>query len=319
MRRFIVGGTLVLVGAIFIILVLAQNLFRVGTDFEEMTDGFRPVMNTETLDAYQEGVNGIAAAGDELSNQVVPALAIGMGMSPEQVGGLLEQQYPATAQGMAAIPQLSAEFNGIIGLLQSQQANFESADSIPTGDLPAQTVPWSLFILGIIALVLGAVALRGKVRLVSMFSLIVGVLALITLLSVNLLSKATDADDMNSALKPAYTSETVTGAQAGLEVLAAMGEEMTTKTIPGLAEGLGISTEEMMDLLSAYPNTAQVLSTLDESMASFTTLIDVFDQNLENYETIKPVDLSTLVWVVAAGALVMAAIGAFGVFWKITR
>lgn len=317
MRRMIVGGVIVLVGVALIVLTLTQNLFRVGTDFEELTTDFRPVMQDQSIEGYQQGLAGLAAAGEEFETQMVPALALALQMTPDQLQAYLAGEYPATAQGMAVLPELTQEFGGLVGMLEQQQSNFESADAIPTSDMVAQTVPWSLFVLGFVALGLGAWAIFGNLKFASIAAVVLGVVVIAANFGMGLPGKAADADDLNTALKPVYTAETIQQAQGGLAVMGAMGEEMTTSMLPGLAESLQMTPAELDAFLAnSFPATAQALATMPQALGGFNDMAVVFDQNLENYETIKPVDLTNLVWALMAGCLLMIIAGAYGLFGR---
>ena len=317
MRRFIVGGLVAVVGAAFIILTLTQNLFRVGTDFEALTTDFRPVMQDESIQGYQAGIEGLAAAGEEFQTQLMPALSLALQMSPEQLQAFMADQYPATAQGMAALPQLTTEFGGLVTMLDQQQSNFESADAIPTSNVVAQTVPWGFFVFGLAALGLGIWAIAGHVKFTSTAALVLGVVVIVATFAMAMPSKASDADDLNAALKPVYTTETVQQAQGGLAVLGAMGNEMSTSMLPGLAEAMQLTPDQLNAFLeNSFPATAQALATMPEALASFDEMATVFDQNLENYDTIKPVDMSNLVWALIGGSLLLALAGAFGLFGR---
>ncbi|MGI9641561.1 MAG: hypothetical protein ACR2N9_02140, partial [Acidimicrobiia bacterium] len=144
--RKIAAGVVVLVGVVFIILILVNNLFAVGPAFEEMIDDFRPVLQEEALAQAQADVDGLAAAGEEFQTQIAPGMAQQLGMTPDEFGAMVQSQYPAVAQGMQALPEITATFTGLIQTLDSQRELFESADAIPTDDLPATTVPWIILV-----------------------------------------------------------------------------------------------------------------------------------------------------------------------------
>ena len=98
---------------------------------------------------------GLEAAGEEFQTAVAPAMAQQLGMTPEEFGAMVQSQYPAVAQGMEALPEITATFSGLIDTLDSQRELFESADAIPTDDLPATTVPWIITISGLLAIAAG--------------------------------------------------------------------------------------------------------------------------------------------------------------------
>jgi hypothetical protein len=317
MRRIVVATAVALVGVVFIVMTFTQNLFRVGTDFEELITDFRPILEDESLAAYQAGIDAFGAVGTEFQTALIPGLSLALGMSPDQMQAYLAEQYPAVARGMAALPQLSEQFGGLLDLLAQQQENFRSADAIPTTSLPAQTVPWGFLLIGLIAVGLGVLMWFWRLRLGSLVAMVLGLLIVIGSFLLSLPGKAADADDLNEALKPAYTTETVEGAQAGLVAMGQMAEQMGTEMLPALATQLGMTSEELNAFLAdGFPATAQAMANMGASLAGFEALASVFEANLENYETLRPVAFSPIIWVFIGGGFVLALAGAYGFFAK---
>ena len=155
MPRKISGGLVILVGVVFIVVTLINNLFAVGPAFEEMITDFRPLLAEESLNTARADVAVLEAAGEEFQTAVAPGMAQALGMTPEEFAGMVQGQYPAVAQGMQALPEITATFSGLIDTLDSQRALFESADAIPTDDLPATTVPWIITISALLAIAIG--------------------------------------------------------------------------------------------------------------------------------------------------------------------
>jgi hypothetical protein len=315
MRRTIVAGGVALVGVLFIVMTFAQNLFRVGTDFEEMITDFRPILVEENIATYQADIAGFAAVADEFQNGLAPWAAGNLGMTPDEFGAFTAQEYPAVAAGMEALPAVTTQFGGLVDLLDQERGHFARADAIPTTSFVAQTVPWGFLALGIIALVAAAVAWFGRFRLGALLALVVGVAIVVFSFLLSLPGKAADADDLNDALKPVYTEETITGAGQALETMGAMGAEMGSSMLPDLAEQLGVTPDELNATLGeSFPATAQALGSLDDSLARFSSLGETFSANLENYETLRPVAFTPIIWMFLFGGFVMAVLGAYGIF-----
>jgi hypothetical protein len=289
----------------------------VGTDFEELITDFRPILEEEALATYQADLAGLGAVGTEFQTALVPGLSLALGMSPDDMRAMLGEQYPAVAQGMAALPQLGEQFGGLIDLLDQQRDNFESADAIPTASFVAQTVPWGFLVIGLIGMALGVLAWLGPFRTASLVTMVLGLLIVLGSFLLSLPGKASDADDLNDALKPAYTTQTVQGAQQGLAMIGAMAEQMSDEMIPALAAQLGLTAQELNTFIaSGYPATAQAMATMGDSLARFDALVGVFDANLENYQTLRPVAFTPIIWVFIGGGFVLALAGAFGFFGK---
>jgi hypothetical protein len=301
----------VAVGLVFLISTFANNLFKVGPDFEEMIDDFRPMLAEDSIASARADLAMLGGVGVEFETAIVPALSQQLGMSPEEFVGFTANSFPDVAGGIQALPQIVPEFNGLVDTLDSQRELFESADAIPTESLPATTVPWGLFFAGLVLIGVGVMLYRpGRLGLALTGGL--GVLLVIVTLLLALIPKAADADELNENLESFYTAETVAGAQGALATVSAMGTQMQVEMLPALGEQLGMSEDQLNGFLGEnFPTTAQALQTLPEALGRFGGLVEAFDANQDNYETIKPVAFSPIIWTLFLGGLVTVA--AFGV------
>ena len=302
------GGLSIVVGVVFIVVTMMNSLFQVGPAFEEMIDDFRPVLTDESLDTARADIAGLEAVGEEFQTAVVPGLAQAFGMTPEEFGATMAAQYPDIAAGMAALPEITATFNGLIDTLDSQQELFASADAIPTTNLPANTVPWITTLSGIAAIIVGVLMFRPG-RIWSILAVVLGATLLISTFALNLPQKAADADQLNENLTPIYTQELIDGATQSLVVVGAMGDQMATEMLPDLAAQMGMSQEELGAFLGEnFPATAAAIQTMPETLQRFEAFVGVFAVNLENYQTIQPVAFTPIIWMmVVGGALILIA------------
>jgi Sec-independent protein translocase protein TatA len=293
------------IGVIVLIVLFANNLFTVGSAFEELTDSFRPIMTDEAIATAQADVAGLAAVAEEFNTQVAPAMAQALQMTPDELNAFMGTNFPAVAAGVAALPGIAAQFTDVVGLLAAQQSNFEQADAIPTSDLPASSVPWIVLLIGLGAIAV-AILMLGKRDWAWLLAVGFGVVVVASSVGLSFLSKASAADDMNAALKPVYTEELVAGSAQALGVVSAMGQEMQNDMLPALAQQLQMGEEEMQAFLSQFPATAAALAGLGDSLGRFQTMITAFDSQLENYQTIKDTKLHPVsVTVLVAGLLII--------------
>jgi hypothetical protein len=305
------GGIVIIVGVVFLVVTMVNNLFQVGPAFEEMIDDFRPILTDESLDTARADIATLEAAGTEFSTAVAPGMAQALGMTPEEFGGLMQTQFPAVAQGMEALPEITATFSGLIDTLDSQQELFASADEIPTKDLPATTVPWITAISGVLAIAAGVMLFKPG-RLWAILAVVLGAGLLVSTFALSLPQKAADADELNANLEPIYTQELIDGANASLATIAAMGEQMQTEMLPALATRLGMTGDELNAFMGAnFPATAAAMQSMPESLPRFEAFVGIFDTNLENYETIKPVSFSPIIWMIVVGGAVILLAGGY--------
>lgn len=314
--RKVAAAVVVVVGIVFIVLILVNNLFAVGPAFEEMIDDFRPVLQEEALAQAQADVDGLAAAGEEFGTKIAPAMAQQLGMTPDEFGAMVQSQYPAVAQGMQALPEITATFTGLIQTLDSQRELFESADAIPTDDLPATTVPWIILVSGLAAIIVGVLMLLPG-RTWAIVAVVLGAGLVIVTFALNLPQKAADADELNENLTPIYTQELIDGASASLTVVTAMGQQMQAEMLPDLAAQLGMSQDELNAFMGQnFPATAAAMQTMPETLQRFEGFVGVFAMNLDNYETIQPVSFTPIIWAMIIGGIIIILMGGWALIIK---
>jgi hypothetical protein len=306
-----VAAVLVMVvGAGLVATTLISNLFAVGPAFENLITDFRPALTQSSIDTAHKDIAGLSAVQQEFSTKLAPALSQQLKMSPEQFNGFVSAKFPAVAAGMGALPTAVPTFNGLINTLDTQRPLFASADAIPTKSLPATTVPWGMLGAGILVFLIGLAMLRSP-KAGGAAALVMGLVLLVLPLALSLPGKAADADQLNANLKPVYTQALVKNASGSLVTIGAMGTQMKTTMLPALATQLKMSPEQLQTFLSSnFPATAQALQTMPASMERFNGLVKVFDNNLSNYETLKPVGLERLIIILMIAGGLVCALGA---------
>ncbi len=306
------GALVVVAGVVLIASAFMNNLFEVGPAFEEMIGDFRPMVTDEALETAKADIGGLSAVGDEFQNAVIPGMSQALGMDPQQFGDFLGENFPAVAQGAAALPEISGTFSGLIGTLEAEQGRFASADAIPTEGLPATTVPWGMLGAGVIAVIIGVV-MFSRLRLGSLLALVLGVALVAVPASLSLPQKAADADQLNENLEPVYTAELVAGAEGALGVIGAMGEELQTAMLPALAAQLQMQPDQLNGFIGEnFPAMAGVMANMDATMGRFQGMVTSFDSNLDNYETLKPVKFVPIIWTLIIAGIGMVLFGAWG-------
>jgi hypothetical protein len=314
MKKVIAAVGVVAVGVVVLVVALAADLFSVAPAFEDLTDGFRDtVMTDEAIAQAQTDVAALGAVGEEFTTAVVPTLSQQLGMDAAGFNQFMGDQFPAVATGAQALPSIVTQFTDVVNLIDEQQANFMSADEIPTKDAPATTVPWLIAGIAVVTILVG-LYMFVRFRTGAMIALVLGILVVASTLVLNLVGKSGDADAMNDAFRPSYTQELVDGSGQALAVVSAMGNEMQTSMLPGLAGQLGMSASEVQAFLGEnFPATAAALQSLPEALGRFEVMVSTFDAQLENYEAIKDTELSPVAWTVLIGGILTALFGLYGV------
>jgi len=309
----VAAGLLVLIGGGFVAVTLAANLFSVGPAFDRLTEDFNPVMTEQAIATDRQDIAALDAASVEIQNEMVPALAQQLGMTPEQFSTMMAEQYPDVTAGLVAVPEITPSFSSLVTTLDEQRPYMNDADAIPTSSVPATSVPWSLFVVGLLTAGLG-VWVWFKPRGSAVAVTVVGAALIAIPLILGMPTKASSADTMNDNLKPVYSQQLITDADSSLATLSAMGTEMQQKMLPDLATQLNMTPEELNAFMAEnFPATSAALAGLPDSLGRFQSLVATFDDRLSDYDTLKPVSFVPIVWFMIGGGIALFLLGGAGV------
>jgi len=309
-RRLPAFGMLA-IGIAVLVVLFSTNLFAIGAAFEELTDGFRPIMTDENLSAAGNDVVLLGAVSTEFAVDVSPELASRLNISSDEFDVYLATTFPSVVAGLSAIPEVMPRLAAVVDLLDRQQQNFASADAIPTGFLPVTTVPWMILLIGI-ATIFFAILMLGATERAWLITTAFGVVVVSLTLLLSLLPKARAADDLNAALTPAYNQELISTSAQALGVVGTMGREMQDALLPDLMSRLNMDQTGMAELLAEFPATEAALSQLGGAMDRFQTMVTAFDGQLDNYNVVKETSLAPVAVVIVSIGLLIIVCGVWG-------
>lgn len=313
--RKVVAALVMASGAAMIAVTFANNLFNVGPSFETLMGDFRPHLTSTAITQTRADVAGLGAAGAELQTKLSPAMAQQLGMTQPQFAAFVAQNYPQVAAGMAQLPQIATTFDSLVTTLDQQRPLFRSADAIPTKSIPATTLPWALAGAGLV-LVLAGGTMWVRPRAGATVAVVLGVLMIALPLVLSLPSKASDSDQLNANLKPVYTAALVTQANGALTTVSAMGTQLQSTMLPALAAQLHMTPAQLQQMMTtSYPATAAALASLPTALPRFQSLVQTFDSNLGNYDTLKPVSFEPIIWTTMGLGLLIAICGSAALLW----
>jgi hypothetical protein len=94
-----------------------------------------------------------------------------------------------------------------------------------------------------------------------------------------------------------------------------MGQEMQTKMLPALATQLKMTPDQLQAFMTQnFPTTAAALGGFDATMAKFQNMVTAFENNLDNYNTLKPVKFVPIVWSMIGAGVVLVLLGGAALF-----
>lgn len=313
--RKVVAVLVIALGAVMIIMTAANNLFKVGPSFESLMGDFRPHLTNSSIATSRSDIAGLSAAGTEMQTKMIPAMAQQLGMTTSQFSAFLAQSYPQVNAGLTSLPQITTTFDGLVTTLDQQRPLFRSADAIPTKSVPATTLPWTLAGAGLVLMLVGGL-LWTRPRMGATIAVVLGALMVAVPLALSLPQKASDADQLNSNLKPVYTAALITQSQTALTTVTQMGTQLQTDLLPALATQLKMTPTQLQQFLGQnFPATAAALANLPAALPRFQSLLTAFDSNLGNYNTLKPVSFVPIIWTTMGLGLLTAIGGGVVLLW----
>jgi hypothetical protein len=269
-----------------------------------MTTDFSRNVTPATIAALQTNVADLSAGGTELATKGLPQLAALLKLTPEQFATLAQQQFPALTAAVTQIPQTTAGFDKLLGVIASQDAHLRSAAAIPTKGISTTVVPWVILGTGIIALALG---LKAGVRWTSLVAVALGAVMIIGVFAFSLPSKTSDSDALNKAIKPFFTQQQIDASRAAMTGLNTTSQELINKVLPAIAAAQHVPASTLTTQFAGqFPALTRALISLPDATDKVTALTAVFERNLSNFHKVEPFHFAVATWtVVALGLLVM--------------
>lgn len=158
-------------------------------------------------------------------------------------------------------------------------------------------------------------------RIPGMLLVAVGAVFVIWTFAANLFTVGPAFDDMSDDFRPFMTDEAIATAQQDIAGLQAVSQELSTTAIPTLAGALGVSPEQMGQMMATeYPAVAAGVAALPNVVPTFEGVVATLQSQQSNFEQADAIPTSSLPtasvpWsLTIVGALVIA-LGA----WFIVR
>ncbi len=313
MRRLF--AVLIILGGLALIIVpVTEHVWSGAGPANTMINAFKPVMTQASLRSVQGDLQQLGAADTQLSSQVLPVLGTQLHLSSAELQAAVSSNFPAVATGMTQLPGILSHFDDSGALLASQLNNFNAAASIPMSGVPMTVLPWGFAIVGVLAVIFGAMMFVGRAKAPAIAALVLGVAVVGGSLGLSFPHKAVSADHLITALRPVMTTQSATAMSQSLNVVGAMVTQLDGEMLPYVATQLKMTPASFDALMaSQFPAVTTALKNMPTTAATFSGLQSKISANIANYDAAAAIPSMTfLVWLfIGVGALCIVG-GAIG-------
>lgn len=311
MRR--IAAVVIAVTGLFLIAVpFALRLFERAGDAEQVTERFRPMMSDEGLVQLRSDFETVKAGGTEFINDAIPRFADDLGMTDTEFAAFTEENFPNVATGVEQIPGIVDFVDPVLTTLEDDTEEFDSADSIPVGDIPITVGPWVFLGLGAALVAAGAVILRGSGSgpLVAT-ALLSAVVVVVAPFVVRFPQKADDGEDLAAVARIGLAQDGAHAAQSATVVLDDMVIEVRGEMLPALGDALDLTDAELGAVLAEdYPAIDRLLADWDDIVPRGYALASNQQASVDDFADADALSFQTIPWLLAVpGAVALVAAG----------
>jgi hypothetical protein len=145
------SGVAVGLGVLLIAVPLAFTLTTKASAADTMNTHLKPLYTAQMLTGAKGALATVGAMGQQMQTEMLPDLAQGLGMDQAQLQSFLQQNLPATAAGIQAMPHALARFETLLKVFDSHLNDYDTLK--PVAFVP---IVWTMIVGGIVALLAGA-------------------------------------------------------------------------------------------------------------------------------------------------------------------
>jgi len=280
-------GIVLVIGLFWLVSPLVLGYPGKTAAVDDLTDSFRPVFADDALAQSSKDIATVNAFASQFQAEAVPALSEQLNMTPEAFVAAISDQYPKVGTGLQELPTSLPYFNTLVDGLQGQKENFDKSDSIPTAFLPAKTVTVLFVVLGLAAISIATVGLTNRKRASGMLAVaaVAGVAVIGVTLALSVPAKARAVDNLTNAFRPVFTTQGAQQTRAYLTTLESMSAQLANEALPGLADLLGVTPEQLSTNLSSnFPEVAAGLQEIPAILERFDVLVGKIEANVDVFQ-----------------------------------
>ena len=280
MRLRIALSASLVIAVVMIVGTLAIGLPGKTAGVKRLTDTLRPAFTPTAVHQERANFNEVQAMATQLDQQVAPALAKDLHLTPAGFNSFLGTHFPAVATGVSQFGTILPRFNGLVTGIQQQQGNFHKADAIALRrpvHLGPRIVPWLLIIPGALVLLLALAALLQVgpwTRVSPIVIAVIGAILIIAPFAVSVPAKAKAVDQLTAAFAPALAPTAVHQTVVDMNTVQAMSDQLEGQLLPALATKLKVTpTQLQTSLQSHFPAFARGVKDLPAILPQFQGLV----------------------------------------------
>jgi hypothetical protein len=147
------------VGAALVVAPFAMSLPGKASDADTMNEHLQPVYTPELIAGANEALDTVGAMGSQMQAAMLPALSAQLGLDEAQLQGFLQENLPATAGALVAMPEAMGRFTGVVEAFASNLDDFDTIKAVAF--VP---IVWTMIGGGAVALLAGLAAALGTTR-----------------------------------------------------------------------------------------------------------------------------------------------------------
>jgi hypothetical protein len=144
----------IVLGAGLVISTFALSLPSKAADADQLNENLTPIYTQELIDGATQSLVVIGAMGSQMATEMLPDLAAQMGMSQEELGAFLGENFPATAAAIQTMPETLQRFEAFVGVFAVNLDNYMTIQ--PVAFTP---IIWMMVIGGALILITGTYCL----------------------------------------------------------------------------------------------------------------------------------------------------------------
>lgn len=131
-----------------------MNLPAKAADADQLNANLTPIYTQELIDGANQSLAVIGAMGNQMATEMIPDLAAQLGMSQEELGAFLGENFPATAAAIQTMPETLERFEAFVGVFEVNLENYETIQ--PVAFSP---IIWMMVVGGAVILIMGTYCL----------------------------------------------------------------------------------------------------------------------------------------------------------------